>query len=103
MDMTTACRVDAASRSSPASKGAQSGVNTRKVDDLVKALGAETGISKSEVSRICADLDAEVNQLPGPVAGRAGVPPLTDAKGRPTTEIVGDLVRRAAWRVGGAD
>jgi hypothetical protein len=25
-----------------------------KVDDLVKALGVETGISKSEVSRICA-------------------------------------------------
>jgi len=36
------------------------GVSTRKVDDLVKALGAESGISKSEVSRICADLDAEV-------------------------------------------
>src|SRR3954463_4726515 len=36
------------------------GVSTRKVDDLVKALGAETGISKSEVSRICADLDEEV-------------------------------------------
>src|SRR5690242_8030055 len=36
------------------------GVSTRKVDDLVKALGADTGISKSEVSRICADLDIEV-------------------------------------------
>jgi putative transposase len=36
------------------------GVSTRKVDDLVKALGAETGISKSEVSRICAELDEEV-------------------------------------------
>src|SRR5215203_3684244 len=36
------------------------GVSTRKVDDLVRALGADTGISKSEVSRICADLDAEV-------------------------------------------
>src|SRR4051794_27139904 len=36
------------------------GVSTRKVDDLVKALGADTGISKSEVSRICADLDHEV-------------------------------------------
>ena len=36
------------------------GVSTRKVDDLVKALGADTGISKSEVSRICADLDVEV-------------------------------------------
>lgn len=36
------------------------GVSTRKVDDIVKALGADSGISKSEVSRICADLDAEV-------------------------------------------
>ncbi|MBQ0892775.1 IS256 family transposase [Micromonospora sp. U56] len=36
------------------------GVSTRKVDDLVKALGADSGISKSEVSRICADLDEEV-------------------------------------------
>ena len=36
------------------------GMSTRKVDDLVKALGADSGISKSEVSRICAELDAEV-------------------------------------------
>ncbi|HKN96461.1 MAG TPA: IS256 family transposase [Pseudonocardiaceae bacterium] len=36
------------------------GVSTRKVDDLVRALGADSGISKSEVSRICADLDQEV-------------------------------------------
>jgi putative transposase len=36
------------------------GTSTRKVDDLVKPLGADTGISKSEVSRICADLDTEV-------------------------------------------
>jgi putative transposase len=35
-------------------------VSARSVDDLVKALGAESGISKSEVSRICADLDGEV-------------------------------------------
>jgi transposase-like protein len=36
------------------------GTSTRKVDDLVVAMGADTGISKSEVSRICADLDADV-------------------------------------------
>ena len=36
------------------------GTSTRKVDDLVAALGVESGISKSEVSRICADLDADV-------------------------------------------
>src|SRR3712207_1768419 len=36
------------------------GVSTRKVDDLVRALGVASGISKSEVSRICADLDDQV-------------------------------------------
>ncbi len=35
------------------------GISTRKVDDLVRALGMD-GISKSEVSRICKGLDAEV-------------------------------------------
>ena len=35
------------------------GVSTRKVDDLVKALGVD-GISKSEVSRICGELDTVV-------------------------------------------
>jgi putative transposase len=35
-------------------------VSTRKVDDLVTALGVESGISKSEVSQICADLDTEL-------------------------------------------
>ena len=39
------------------------GVSTRKVGTQVKALGADTGISKSEVSRICAGLDAEVAQF----------------------------------------
>jgi putative transposase len=33
------------------------GVSTRAVDDLVDALGATSGIKKSEVSRICAGLD----------------------------------------------
>jgi putative transposase len=36
------------------------GVSTRKVDDLVAALGIDTGISKSEVSRICGELDGVV-------------------------------------------
>ena len=36
------------------------GVSTRSVDDLVTALGVESGISKSEVSRICAGLDREI-------------------------------------------
>jgi len=36
------------------------GTSTRKVDDLVKALGVDSGISKSEVSRICRELDQEI-------------------------------------------
>jgi len=38
------------------------GVSTRRVDDLVQALGI-TGISKSEVSRLCETLDAEVERF----------------------------------------
>jgi putative transposase len=36
------------------------GVSTRKVDDLVKSLGLDSGISKSEVSRICKELDEDL-------------------------------------------
>jgi putative transposase len=36
------------------------GVSTRAVDDLVEAMGVDAGISKSEVSRICAGLDETV-------------------------------------------
>ncbi|MEX2185007.1 MAG: IS256 family transposase [Chloroflexota bacterium] len=39
-----------------------SGVSTRRVDDLVRAMGID-GISKSEVSRICAALDGEVERF----------------------------------------
>lgn len=38
------------------------GVSTRKVDDLLKALGL-TGIDKSKVSRICKELDEVVEQF----------------------------------------
>lgn len=36
------------------------GISTRKVDDLVRALGIDAGVSKSEVSRICSQLDEQV-------------------------------------------
>jgi putative transposase len=36
------------------------GVSTRSVEELVTALGIDSGISKSEVSRICARLDESV-------------------------------------------
>ena len=45
------------------------GVSTRRVDDLVKALGCE-GISKSQVSRICQELDVVVEGFMGrPLGG----------------------------------
>ncbi len=40
------------------------GVSTRRVDDLVKALGCD-GISKSQVSRICGELDGVVDSFLG--------------------------------------
>ena len=36
------------------------GISTRSVDDLVKALGME-GISKSQVSRLCGEIDERVH------------------------------------------
>jgi len=38
------------------------GVSTRRVDDLVKAMGID-GISKSEVSRLAAELDSKVRDF----------------------------------------
>ena len=39
------------------------GTSTRKVDDLVKALGCDSGVSRSTVSRICQDIDEDVTEL----------------------------------------
>src|SRR3546814_4521482 len=36
------------------------GTSTRKVDDLVRALGCDSGVSKSTVSRICSGIDDEI-------------------------------------------
>ncbi len=67
------------------------GVSTRKVDELVQALGM-TGISKSEVSRLCSELDEMVEEfrnrpltkpLSVPVAGRQVH---QGARGRPGAE-----------------
>jgi putative transposase len=45
------------------------GVSTRSVDDLVKAMGM-TGISKSQVSRLCAEIDERVSAfLSRPIEG----------------------------------
>ncbi|SOD97256.1 Transposase, Mutator family [Caenispirillum bisanense] len=45
------------------------GISTRSVDDLVKAMGM-TGISKSQVSRLCEDIDVRVKAfLDRPIEG----------------------------------
>ena len=45
------------------------GVSTRSVDDLVQAMGM-TGISKSQVSRLCAEIDEKVKAFLGrPIEG----------------------------------
>src|SRR3954449_1844734 len=50
------------------------GVSTRSVDDLVQALGIDTGISKSEVSRICAGLDEAVTAFRARTLGHTSFP-----------------------------
>lgn len=42
------------------------GVSTRKIDDLVAALVSTLGISKTEVSRICAGLDEQILTVRSP-------------------------------------
>ena len=51
------------------------GVSTRRVDDLVQAMGL-SGISKSHVSKLCKDIDERVHafltvrwQANGPICG----------------------------------
>jgi putative transposase len=83
------------------------GVSTRRVDDLVIAMGG-TGISKSEVSRICAQLDSEValwrSNRPSqkaasfPVHPRRGIEG-TAAQGDPRSEDAGPAQRDGVRRL----
>ena len=72
------------------------GVSTRKVDDLVAALGASSGISKSEVSRICAGLDAEMAAFRTRSLGHVEFPYVfadaTYVKGRVRNQVVSRAV-----------
>ena len=74
------------------------GVSTRRVDDLVKALGCE-GISKSQVSRICQELDVVVDGFHGPSAGRWTLP--LPVAGRTDPEGQGGRQDRQRQRGGG--
>lgn len=50
------------------------GTSTRKVDDLVQALGCESGVSRSTVSRICAGIDSETAEFRGRPLGHVAMP-----------------------------
>ncbi len=50
------------------------GTSPRKVDDLVKALGCDSGVSMSTVSRICADIDREVAPVRQRLLGHTAFP-----------------------------
>ena len=50
------------------------GMSTRKVDDLVKALGVASGSRRREVSRICAELDRDLEAFRYPALGHVGFP-----------------------------
>ena len=50
------------------SSGTTQGVSTRSVDDLVQAMGM-SGVSKSQVSRLCGEIDDKVKRLPRSIAG----------------------------------
>ena len=50
------------------------GVSTRSVDDLVAAMGVGTGISKSQVSRICEGLDERVAAFRNRTLGHVAFP-----------------------------
>jgi putative transposase len=57
------------------------GISTRSVDDLVKAMGME-GISKRQVSRLCAEIDERVQTF----------------LRRPTTSKPGGTITSSRWR-----
>ncbi len=50
------------------------GVSARAIDDLVAAMGIDTGISKSQVSWICEGLDARGEAFRGRTLGHVAFP-----------------------------
>ena len=76
------------------------GVSTRRVDDLIKALGCD-GISSSQVSRICEQLDEVVESFLGRPLDGGPFYPYVPMAGRPDPEgeQVGKVVASStsAW------
>jgi transposase-like protein len=71
------------------------GVSTRKVDDLVAALGVGSGISKSEVSRICGELDRDLEEFRGRPLGHVAFPYVFADATYITGRVRGRVVSRA--------
>jgi hypothetical protein len=73
------------------------GVSTRSVDDLVQAMGM-SGISKSQVSRLCAEIDEKVKAFQArPIEG--DWPYLCDAPGSNATSIpMGGIAEEGSQR-----
>ena len=66
------------------------GVSTRSVDDLVKAMGAGC-MSKSRVSRLCAEIDERVRDYMGaaaPIPSAAGHHSRLRSRGLPSQSSV---------------
>ena len=57
------------------------GVSTRSVDDLVKAMGM-SGISKSQVSRLCEEIDNKVKAFLDTIAAAEGTGDTSSTCGR---------------------
>ena len=78
------------------------GVSTRSVDDLVAALGADSGISKSQVSRICQQLDEVVGAFRTRPLDQTAFPDVyldaTYLRGSNLTETFGQLRCRVGTR-----
>jgi putative transposase len=72
------------------------GVSTRSVDDVVKAVGIDSGMSKSQVSRSCAELDEQLNAFRERPLDHTGFPYLfldaTYVKVRATGRVVSKAV-----------
>jgi transposase-like protein len=69
------------------------GVSTRSVDELVKAMGM-TGISKSQVSRLCAEIDDKIDAfLNRPLEGTGRI----SGSMRPTSRSA-PMVASSRWQ-----
>lgn len=86
------CRVDRALRA-VVMAAYVSGVSTRKEDEMVAALGCDSGISTSEISRICQALVVQVQAfLGGPLSSAAS--PASTSMRRISTAVTSSASRR---------